>query len=64
VKYYNEKRLHSSLRYQPPMSVYRQCIAANDNQFFEFYCDIAAYKIKQEKDKIKYARLNNQKYVA
>ena len=55
VKYYNERRLHSSLDYQTPMSVYKQCIAVNDRQYFVLYCDIGMYQIKREKERLKYA---------
>lgn len=55
VKYYNEKRLHSSLGYQTPMSVYKQCMAINDHQYFVLYCDIEMYRIKREKERLKYA---------
>jgi putative transposase len=64
VKYYNERRLHSSLNYRPPMSVYQQSIAANDAQYFRLYCDIAAYKVQKEKDKLKYEKRITQKYAA
>ena len=64
VKYYNERRLHSSLNYQTPLSVYKQCIAANDAKYFELYCAIAAHKVKKEKDKIKYEKQITQRYAA
>ena len=56
VKYYNERRLHSSLKYRPPMSVYKQSNAANDGQFVQLCCSIAAHTIKKEKDRAKYAK--------
>ena len=49
VKYYNERRLHSSLNYQTPLSVYKQCIAANDAKYFELYCAIAAHQVKKKR---------------
>lgn len=66
VKYYNERRLHSSLKYRPPMSVYKQSNAANDGQFVQLCCSIAAHKIKKEKDRAKYAKQAKQqmKYAA
>lgn len=67
VKYYNERRLHSSLNYRPPMSVYKQCRAANDGQFIQLCCSIAAHKIKKEKDRNKYekrAKQQQMKYAA
>ena len=67
VKYYNERRLHSALEYRPPMSVYKECRAANDGQFAQLCCSIAAHKIKKEKDRAKYekrAKLKQTKYAA
>lgn len=64
VKYYNESRLHSSLDYRPPMSVYKQCIAVNDARHIQPYCDIATYLRQKEKDKLKYEKQNTQKYAA
>ena len=55
VMYYNNKRLHSALKYQTPMSVYSQCLAANDGQSFTLYCDIETYRKKREKQRLKYA---------
>ena len=36
MKYYNEKRLHSTHNYKTPMSVYRQSILDNENRLFQF----------------------------
>jgi putative transposase len=55
VKYYNEKRLHSALNYQAPKLVYQESLANNDNLDFLLICDIKNYRIKQEKNKLKYA---------
>lgn len=55
MKYYNEKRLHSSLNYQPPALIYNQCRAANEQESYTLICDIDEYKLKREKDKLKYA---------
>ena len=67
VKYYNERRLHSSLNYRPPTSVYTQSNATNDGQFVQLCCSIAAHKIKKEKARVKYekrAKQNHTKYAA
>jgi putative transposase len=55
IKYYNERRLHSSLSYQAPKLVYQQCLMTNDTLYSQLICDIETYRIKQEKDKLKYA---------
>lgn len=55
VKYYNERRLHSSLSYQTPMSVYQQCLAVNDSKYFVLYCDIELYRKKRGEQRLKYA---------
>lgn len=64
VKYYNERRLHSSHNYQTPLRVYKNCLAENDDKYFELYCDIATHSANKEKSKLKYEKLNTQKYVA
>ena len=55
IRYYNEKRLHSALNYQAPACIYQQCRVANDKECYELICDIETYKLKLEKDKLKYA---------
>jgi putative transposase len=36
IKYYNEKRLHSTHGYQTPMSVYKASIVQNETKYFQF----------------------------
>ena len=55
VKYYNERRLHSALKYQAPMLVYQDSIAANDTGYVMLICDIKTHQLKLEQDKLKYA---------
>jgi len=54
INYYNNKRLHSALKYQAPMTVYKQLLSSNDRQDFILYCDIETYRKKMEKQRLKY----------